>query len=195
MNAMLPLAELTPHKLSVDDYLTLHLQGRFEGCGKIELLDGEIYEMSPQSRPHVIAKNELGWRLREALETMASPFSALIEPTISVKPNSAPEPDVIVYDPALFRAANKPDYFGSDCVKLAIEVSLTTLVTDLQYKRLLYAQAKIPEYWVLDIEARCFHQFWSPEGEAYRETRIVAVGEHIESITIPRLSVETNGLT
>jgi Uma2 family endonuclease len=194
MNALLPLTELKPHKLTVDDYLTLHLQGRFDMCGKIELLDGEIYEMSPQSRPHVIAKNELGWRLRECLESTHSPFAALIEPTISVKPNSAPEPDVVVYDPAQLSDSHRPDYFASDTVKLAIEVSLTTLVTDLRYKRQLYAQAQIPEYWVLDIEAQCVHQFWSPAGETYLESRIINIGETLNSVTIPGLSVETAGL-
>lgn len=194
MNAMLPLAELKPHKLSVDDYLTLHLQGRFEGCGKIELLDGEIYEMSPQSRPHVIAKNELGWRLRETLERMASPFSSVIEPTIRLMPSSAPEPDVIVYDPALMSDMKRPDYFALASVKLAIEVAVTTVDTDLRYKKALYAAASIPEYWVVEVDAARIHQFWSPEGEAYLKSRIVAIGEQLESVTIPGLSVTTKGL-
>jgi Uma2 family endonuclease len=194
MNAMLPLAELKPHRLTVDDYLSLHQQGRFDGCGKIELLDGEIYEMSPQSRRHVIAKNELGWRLREALIVLASPFAVLIEPTLRMMPNSAPEPDVMIYDPALVTGDIKPDYFPSETVRLAVEVSLSTLVTDLQYKKALYAAAGIPEYWVVEVEAARLHQFWSPQCEDYRETRVIAIGAPLECITIGGLCVETAGL-
>jgi Uma2 family endonuclease len=194
MNAMLPLAELKPRRLTVEDFLTLHQQGRFDECGKIELLDGEIYEMSPQFRPHVIAKNELGWRIRAALVSITSPFKSLIEPTICVKPGSAPEPDVIIYDPCLAADTGKPDFFASESVKLAVEVSMTTLVTDLEYKRGLYARAKIPEYWVLDIVAATFHQFWESTGEDFAQKRLVAVGEPLASVTIPGLTVETGGL-
>ena len=100
MNAILLNHELRHHKLTLGDYLILHEQGRFEGCGKIELLDGEIYVMSPQSRRHVIAKNELGWRIRNVLAETGSQLSALIEPTVQIEPGNAPEPDIIVYDPA-----------------------------------------------------------------------------------------------
>lgn len=194
MNAMLPLAELKPHKLTVEYYLALCLQGRFDDCDKIELLDGEIYEMSPQSRPHVIAKNELGWRVRLALESFGSPLKTLIEPTIRIDPSSAPEPDVIIYDPLVRTDVNKPDFFSSQSVKLAVEVSMTTLVTDLEYKRRLYASAQIAEYWVMDITADCFHQFWSPNGGDYEQKRIVSVGVPLESLSISGLTIETNGL-
>jgi Uma2 family endonuclease len=194
MNAMLPLAELKPHKLTVEDYLTLHRQGRFDQCGKIELLDGEIYEMSPQLRPHVIAKNELGWRIRSELNSLGLSLRSYIEPTISVEPGSAPEPDIIICKPPLEADARKPDFFPVETVMLAVEVSLTTLVTDLEYKRRLYAHAQIAEYWVLDISASCVHQFWEPTSGDYAQKRIVPVGERLSCITIPGLSVATDGL-
>jgi Uma2 family endonuclease len=67
-------------------------------------------------------------------------------------------------------------------------------VTDLQYKKALYAAAGIPEYWVVEVEAARLHQFWSPQGEDYRETRIIPIGAPLECITIGGLCVDTAGL-
>ena len=185
--------ELRHHKLTLGDYLILHEQGRFEGCGKIELLDGEIYVMSPQSRRHVIAKNELGWRIRNVLAETGSQLSALIEPTVQIEPGNAPEPDIIVYDPARIDQAGS-QYFAADPIILAIEVSVSTLATDLEFKRQLYASAGIKEYWVLDINHQIIHQLWSPMSGDYGEKRIIPIGAPIESLTISGLKIATDGL-
>jgi Uma2 family endonuclease len=194
MNAPLTFSGLKPYKLSVDDYLALYLHGRFKSCGKIELLDGDIYEMIPQSARHVLIKNELGWRLLDALAYGQFHFSALIEPTIRIEPNSAPEPDIIVYDPGLIPDLNKADYFASRSIKLAIEVSVTTVDVDLGYKKALYANAGIPEYWVIEVDAARIHIFWLPEDGIYRESDIIAFGDPITSATIPGIIIDTNGL-
>ena len=193
MNAILLNHELRHHKLTLGDYLILHEQGRFEGCGKIELLDGEIYVMSPQSRRHVIAKNELGWRIRNVLAETGSQLSALIEPTVQIEPGNAPEPDIIVYDPARVDQAGS-QYFAADPVILAIEVSVSTLATDLEFKRQLYASAGIKEYWVLDINHHIIHQFWLPLDGDYVEKQSVPIGTPIKSLTISDLKITTDGL-
>ncbi len=193
MNAMLLNHELRHHKLTLGDYLILHEQGRFEGCGKIELLDGEIYVMSPQSRRHVVAKNELGWRIRGALMETSPELSVLIEPTVQIEPGNAPEPDIIVYDRARVDQIGS-QYFAADPIILAIEVSVSTLATDLEFKRQLYAGAGIKEYWVLDINHQIIHQFWSLMSGDYVEKQIIPIGTPIESLTISGLKIATDGL-
>jgi hypothetical protein len=42
MNAPLPLASLTPHKLTVDELLILEQGGAFAGLPRVELLDGTL---------------------------------------------------------------------------------------------------------------------------------------------------------
>jgi Uma2 family endonuclease len=75
-----------------------------------------------------------------------------------------------------------------------IEVAHTTVRHDLDSKKSIYAAAGGPEYWVLDIPARKVHQFWSPQGGEYAHQRVVAISDPVESVTIPGLSVPTDGL-
>jgi hypothetical protein len=79
MNAMLPHAELKPHKLTVDNLLLLDRGGAFVGIPRVELLDGTLYEMSPQTSPHVRVRNRLKFRLQSRIveaETITQFWSA-----------------------------------------------------------------------------------------------------------------------
>ena len=189
MNAPSPLSGFKPHKLTVDDVLTLERSGAFAGLPRLELLDGTLYEMSPQTSRHVVAKNELGFRLRMAVQESGAPLSVLIEPTLRTDDNSAPEPDI-----AILTQLRVEGYYPASLVRLAVEVAVTTIDTDLRYKKALYAAAGIPEYWVVDVEAACVHVFWSPLVGAYGESRTVPIGASLASQTITGLSVETSGL-
>jgi Uma2 family endonuclease len=189
MNAALSLSELKPHKISTALLKSFMESGAFDGLPRMELLDGTLYEMSPQKSPHVLAKNRLTFRLQAKILELSLPFEALSEPTIAIGETSAPEPDIIICN-----APETEGFYPAACVMLAVEVSLTSLQTDLGYKKALYASADIPEYWVVDVNAGLFHIFWNPSGETYQETSIVAIGGMISSKTIAGLSVETLGL-
>jgi Uma2 family endonuclease len=189
MNAVLPLQSLKPHKLTVDDLLTLERGGAFDGLPRMELLDGTLYEMSPQSSPHVRARNRLTFRLQCRIVELALPFEAFSEATIKIGSNHAPEPDVVIS-----KTPEVDGYYPSSCILLAVEVAVTSMQTDMGYKKPLYAAAAIPEYWIVDVDAAQIIQFWSPEGEDYRETRTIPFGDMIECATIPDLMISTTGL-
>jgi Uma2 family endonuclease len=189
MNMQPPISERRPLKLSVDDFALLLDKGSFDHVSKVELLDGGLYTLSPQKSRHVVARGELAFRMRLALEQGVTGLSLLIEPTISIPPHNMPEPDI-----AVSRILRVTDYYPADAIALAVEVSLTTLKTDLSFKKALYASSGIPEYWVVDIEARRIHQFWSAKGEDFREQVIIESGALIESVSIPGLIIATDGL-
>jgi Uma2 family endonuclease len=189
VNALLPSPDLTPHRVTVDELLALDMRGAFVGLPRLELLEGVLYELSPQKSPHVLAKNRLTFQLQNQILDLGLPYEALCEPTIAIGEHSAPEPDVVICKPS-----TGDGYFPADSILLIIEVSVTTLKTDMNFKKALYAGASIPEYWVFDVEGRQIHQFWEPTGEDFAQTRLVAVGESLASVTIGGLTVETGGL-
>jgi Uma2 family endonuclease len=189
MNAQLPASELKPHKLTVDELRAFESSGAFAGLPRMELLDGTLYEMSPQTSRHVVAKNELGFRLRIAVQEMGLPLAVLIEPTLSAFATSAPEPDI-----AILSQLRVEGYYPASLVRLAVEVAVTTVDTDLRYKKSLYAKAGIPEYWVVEVDAAMIHAFWRPQSGVYLEQRLVSIGDPIASASIPGLNVETVGL-
>ena len=187
MTELLPLnTSPLPVKLRVEDYLLLDDSGAFQPYRKTELIDGEVYFVNAQHRPHALAKAELYDALRDALRTRGSPLRPLTEASIALSAHDAPEPDIVL--------TSEPKGEGLipvGSVALVVEISDTTLSSDLKRKAMIYARAGIPEYWVADVNMKVIHQMWAPEGEAYAERREIAFGEAIDAITIEGLSIAT----
>ena len=79
-------------------------------------------------------------------------------------------------------------------MRLIVEVADATLKTDLTRKASIYAHHDIPEYWVVDVNARVIHQMWAPEDSVYAERREKAFGAPITAVSIEGLAVETAGI-
>ena len=183
---MLPLNTAPlPVKLRIEDYLLLDRSGAFDGYAKTELIEGQIFYMNAQHRPHARLKSQLFIAISAALKLAGLPLEAMVEASISIPDHGVPEPDIVL--------TSEPDGEGLiplASVALVIEVADTTLGTDVGRKASLYATAGIPEYWVADVEAKVIHQMWAPEGEAYAQRREVAFGERVEAVTVAGLVVE-----
>ncbi|HEX8467119.1 MAG TPA: Uma2 family endonuclease [Allosphingosinicella sp.] len=176
-------------KLRIDDYLRLADAGAFDRYARTELIDGVVYAMNPQHRPHGFAKDELAYRLRRALEAMGSYLHVATEQSVALAPHDQPEPDII-----LTTEPRGPGAIPGTSVALLVEVAHTSLDHDLLRKGPVYASQRVAEYWVVDINAGLIHQMWSPQGEEYAERQGVKLGERIEAATIQGLAVETDGL-
>lgn len=178
------------HRLTVDEFLLLDREGAF-GDRRTELVAGDIYYMSPQFRPHGFAKDELAYRLRRALETMGSAIHVATEQSVDFDANSQPMPDIIL--------TNEPRGEGAipaSSVLLIVEVSASTLDFDLGVKAGLYAEAGVPEYWVVDLNENRVLMHASPrsDGSGYDGQLDVLFGEPLHAATIDGLTVESAGL-
>ncbi|MBO9711991.1 Uma2 family endonuclease [Sphingomonas sp.] len=187
MTEMLPLNNAhLPVRLRLEDYLRLDDAGAFADYRKTELIDGEIFFMNAQHRPHAVIKSRLHVLLAAALAAQGKGWEAIVEGSIAIPPQNSPEPDIVV--------TSEPDGKGLiplDSVKLIVEVSDATLAFDMKRKLPMYARNGIPEYWIVDVEAGVIHQLWAPQGEAYSERHETAFGQPIAATTIPGLEVET----
>lgn len=174
-----------PVKLRLEDYRMLDDAGAFEEYRKTELIDGELYFMNAQHRPHAAVKSRLFRILANALDERHLGWEAIVEGSIAIPPHNAPEPDIVI--------TSEPEGTGLiplDSVRLIVEVSDATLAFDMQRKLAMYARNGVPEYWVVDVDARAIHQMWSPGGEAYAERRQVPLAGPITAATIPGLSAD-----
>ena len=108
--------------------------------------------------------------------------------------NSEPEPDVAVIRGELADYASR--HPGALEIALVVEVADTSLVTD-RYKAQLYAEARIPTYWILNLSERVIEVFEEPTLEAgtahYTKTRLYSLdepvpvvidGKHIASLPV-----------
>lgn len=175
-------------RLRVEDFELLEDGGRFADRVKAELIDGEIIVLNAQYARHGVAKSRLLVALANRVTAIGVDLEIYSEVSLRVAPDSMPEPD-------LFLAPRQG--FGPvsvDGVVLVVEVSDTTLATDLGRKAELYAAAGIPEYWVIDVAGGRAILHADPSAERYATLREVPLGEMLVAATIPGLSVESRGL-
>lgn len=190
MTEYAPLTNVPPPvKLRVEDYLALDDAGAFDAYGKTELLDGEIVYRNAQHRPHARVKSRLFRLIADALDDIGGGLEALVEGSVSMPPYSVPEPDIVV--------TAEPEGKGLiplGSLALVIEVADTTVRHDLGRKQRIYARERVPEYWVVDVNAPVIHQLWAPAGETYAQRREIAFGDAISAATLPALTIGTDAL-
>ena len=156
-------------KWSVNDYHRMINAGILRDR-RVELLAGDIVEMSPETPIHYTTTKRAAKYLEELLAGRAEVrFNGPI--TLA---NSEPEPDIaIVRLPESTYADRHPN--AQDIFWL-IEVANTGLKTDVEIKAQIYAQATIQDYWVVDLANRQVMVFRNPQTGQYTETRTIAQG-------------------
>jgi Uma2 family endonuclease len=181
-------ARLRPgkYRLTVEDYLRLAADGTF-GDRRTELIAGDIWITSPAYTPHARMQGALAAAIVQALQGDPS-LVVLVAPSVSLSDDTMPEPDLVV------ALDHRDGVLPAEKVRLMVEVSDSTLTTDLGTKARLYATHGVPEYWVADVNGRVVQQSWSPAHGAYRERREVAFGQPLTAATIAGLTVPTAGL-
>ncbi len=185
--------ELATHskvKLRVDDFDLLALNGGLDGLERTELLDGDIYQMSPQYTRHGIAKALFHEALLDWKRANRPEWLVLSEVSVAMPPYDEPIPDIILCE---MPVGDKGVPVAA--VHLLIEVADDSRKRDLGYKQALYARQGVPEYWVVDLAKSRVHQFSAPGADGYAETLDAAFGGRVEAVTLAGLSVETVGLT
>jgi Uma2 family endonuclease len=165
-----------PLRFTRAEYHRMAEAGLFEGR-RVELLEGEIIQMTPQRSRHASA-------VTLVVETLVRALS----PTFLVRPQlpivlddrSEPEPDVAVClrDPQHYSAAHP----GPEHVVFLVEVADTSLAYDRGRKASAYARAGIPALWIVDLGERTIEVLSEPDRERglYRRQARFAEGASLE---------------
>jgi len=190
MGIQLPLAAAPSApsllRITAEQLEAMAARGAFDRLPRVELREGLLHQMSPQHFPHGIAKTDILAALLAAVARLNPPLRVLSEVSVRVSEAEVPMPDI-----SLVRSGRYPGAVPVEQVRLAVEVSDTTLADDLGRKRTLYALGGIPEYWVVDLSARVILQHWSPEGGAYAKSAVVPFGDDLASATLSGQSLKT----
>ena len=152
----------TIYKWSIDEWHELVDSGVLEGK-PVELLEGNIVEMSPEGIEHSYTNQSVSDYLRNLLKGKASIRDAH---PITLD-NSEPEPDIaIIQLPTTIYRQHHP---FSQNIYLLIEVSNRTLKKDLEEKIITYARNGIPEYWVIDLKNKKLIAHTQPQKGIYSQ--------------------------
>ena len=157
--------------------------GVFGDDEHVELLRGALVAMSPQGEGHADCAGLLMTVLVRRLDQLASvrahsPFAA--------GEYSQPEPDVAVYPPRTYGRGHP------DQALLIVEVSDSSLRKDRGLKSEIYAEAGVPEYWIVDLVHGVVEVRTAPSDGHYTRLETRGRGEHIALVAFPELSIATD---
>jgi Uma2 family endonuclease len=147
-----------------EEYHRMGEVGILKPTDRVELIRGEIVEMSPIGRRHVAFVDNLNQLLVVRLRGRAI---VSVQNPVALSDDTEPQPDLKVLRrrPVPYK---EREAYGED-VLLLIEVAETSLACDRSTKLRLYAEAGIPEYWVVDCVAESVELHRTPEGGRYRD--------------------------
>ena len=147
---------------TVDEYARMVEAGILTKQDHVELIHGEIIEMTPIGQGHFAATTALNALLVERLGRRAVVGSS---GSLRIPPHSMPEPELMVLEP-------RPDFYRAvplrpEHVLLLIEVAETSLRYDREVKMPLYAAAGVRECWIVDIEGHGVEIYRTPTARRY----------------------------
>ena len=185
MNAVAPAdvfprpTEAQPHRFTVEDMFAMARAGLLNDDGRYEVIDGELIDMPMDGDLHLIFSAGLNIWLVTSLEPG---LYVLPNGTLKLSPKNGPSPDFYVAPRTL-----APGDVRAPDVRLAVEVSDTSLTRDLRTKADLYARFGIADYWVVDVKAERVLVHRDPTPAGYASVAPVAKDEVVEALAIPGL--------
>lgn len=177
---------MTRVKWSINDYHRIMAAGVLHDR-RVELLAGEIIEVSPEGPLHASRIRKIANTLRSLLNGLA----LISEAHPITLTDSEPEPDVAIVQLPESRYDNRHPQVED--IFWLIEVSDTTLGKDLDAKHKIYAAAGIAEYWVIDLNASRLTVFRQPQGEEYTVRQELSQGE-LSPRAFPKIAVSIEAL-
>ena len=167
-----------------EEYERLVELGMFVG-ERLELLDGLLVVREPQGSSHAAMVMQVGEVLTRAF---GAGWHARLHAPLALSDDSEPEPDVAIV-PGAAR-----DYVDAHpgTAALIVEVADSSLRLDRRFKAELYARARVPEYWIVNLPDRAIEVYRDPEPVAdgavdarYRSVLVVRPPSTLTALAAP----------
>lgn len=166
------------------DYAVLARSGAFRDQ-RVELLNGQVFQMSPQNGPHA---NMVQLLNRILMPRLVGRADVRVQLPLALSSSSEPEPDFALCNlTGPNRRNGRMDHPSH--AYLVIEVAETTLRTDLGLKRVLYALGGVAEYWVVDLKGWQILVFRNSEQGEWQETLTFVPGQTLSPLAFPDVEI------
>jgi Uma2 family endonuclease len=181
---------LKTHRFTVDEYHRMGEVGIFSEDDRVELLAGDIVEMSPIGPLHAGTVDRLTALF--ALRLGAEVIVRVQNPLLLRTEDSEPQPDVVLLRP-------RPDFYiyalpEPQDVYLIIEVADTSVVADREVKLPIYARAGVLEAWLLDMSTGHLEVHRHPTPDGYQDVSLPQRGEWVAPLAFPDLVLTVDAL-
>lgn len=171
-------------RFTVDEYYKMIELGMLKDYERAEIIEGELIQKMPIGERHSAVVEKLNEILRDEL---GKTVSLRNQQPIKFSDYNEPEPDLAVLQ-------RREDFYSdakptSKDVLLLIEVSDATLKYDRGTKLALYAEAEIPEVWIVNLPNDIIEIHTKPSSGVYQLTKIFKRGDAVESEILPDLKL------
>jgi Uma2 family endonuclease len=174
-------------RLTLDEYYRMIDAGVFNHHRRMELIRGELREMSPIGNPHRNAVNLLNEWAVDCTVGLRDRLSVQVQNPIRLpEQQSVPEPDISW----IARESLKSSAPSADIVFLVIEVADSTLAGDRGEKADLYAEAGIPDYWIVNLVDEQIEVHRDPLGGRYQTRHVCRAGDELRPLLFPECALE-----
>jgi Uma2 family endonuclease len=175
------LVRIPRRRFTVTEFHRMAEVGVLSDHDRVELLDGQVVQMSPIGVPHASSVDRLAAVL---MRRLAGRANVRVQGPIVLDRFSQPQPDVSVL-------AARPDFYRAGHprprdVLLAIEVMDSSEGYDRTLKLPLYAKAELREVWLVDLKAEHLDVYRRPALRGFREHRTFTRGQAIAPLAFPR---------
>jgi Uma2 family endonuclease len=176
---------ITHHRFTVDEYHRMAEAGILQREQRVELIEGEIVDMTPIGRRHMACVDRL---TRDFVRGVGDRAIVRVQGSLRLHDHSEPVPDLVLLRP-------RDDFYadsdaGPEDALLVIEVADTSEHYDRHVKVPLYARAGIPEVWLVDLTAGSIitiHREPSPTG--YAQTFAARGDDELSPLAFPDLTL------
>jgi Uma2 family endonuclease len=138
---------------------------------RVELIEGEVIEMNLLSSEHATAVTLATYALRDIF---GKGWLVRVQNPLSLGIHSEPHPDIAV---VAGQARDFKDEHPTTAT-LIVEVADSSLAYDRSRKAAVYAEAQIPEYWVVNLQDRLLEVYRHPKKR--RHVQIIGMDRNRE---------------
>jgi Uma2 family endonuclease len=175
------VAAVDVHRWTRQEYERMAGAGFFPPEARVELVEGVVYDMAPQSGAHTTGVHLMG----EALRPLFPSCYLRVQSPLSLGGLSEPEPDLAIVE------GSTRDYRDAHptAALLVVEVADQSLRHDREHKLPIYAAAGIPEAWILNLRKKLLEVYREPRDGSYRVRMILRAGDSIAPLARPDASL------
>lgn len=179
--------EVQRRLFTVDEYYEMARAGILREDDRVELIEGEIVQMTPIGSRHAACVDRLTRLLVQAAGDRAI---VRVQGPVRLGDRSEPQPDVVLLKP-------RPDFYvtghpGPADVILLVEIGDSSVGYDRDVKLPLYARAGVREVWIIDLAATRVEVYRAPTSEGYRDVARAPRGQQLAVQGLPGLAVEVD---
>ena len=177
------------HRFTTADYYRMAETGVIAPNARVELLDGEIIDMSPIGPFHGSVTKYL---LNYLTEHAQHRWLVTAQDPVHLDDHSEPQPDVMLVKRASdFYRKRHP---GPQDVFLLIEVADNTLAYDREPKLPAYGRSGIPEVWIANLDERVVEVYREPNSSGYGSSVMLRHGDSARPLLFPDIAVRVGEL-